>query len=207
MSFHYLILTIRFQNGWQEDYPFCFLWCLLLFYSSTIPYRFICGEEKWLHQPRLHVKGIRRAFFAALTIGAPLKALPLVWSDPAVYMLSEGVGPLVLTCCYVTGIMLLTRSAWGQRVLKPFGAVGRLSLTNYLMQSIVMTSVFYGYGLGLYGKLGVLVSIGIAVLLFLCQMAASMWWIKRFRIGPFEWLWRLGTYLKPLSFYQEEHDS
>ncbi|GIN65393.1 DUF418 domain-containing protein [Bacillus sonorensis] len=180
-----------------------FLLLMVLAPFFTLP-PFLIGlyaaKKKWLHQPRLHVKGIRRAFFAALTIGAPLKALPLVWSDPAVYMLSEGVGPLALTCCYVTGIMLLTRSAWGQRVLKPFGAVGRLSLTNYLMQSIVMTSVFYGYGLGLYGKLGVLAGIGIAVLLFLCQMAASMWWIKRFRIGPFEWLWRLGTYLKPPAF-------
>ncbi|QHZ45127.1 MULTISPECIES: DUF418 domain-containing protein [unclassified Bacillus (in: firmicutes)] len=171
-----------------------------IFTLSPFLFGLYAAKKKWLHQPRLYLKGIRKVFIVTLALGIPLKTLPIVWDNPAVYMLSEGVGPLSLTFCYLTGIVLISQSKGGQRVLKPFGAVGRLSLTNYLTQSIVMTFIFYGYGLGLFGKLGVLAGIGIAALFFLCQTAASVWWTSRFRIGPFEWLWRLGTYLKPPAF-------
>ncbi|MEH6971533.1 MULTISPECIES: DUF418 domain-containing protein [Bacillus] len=174
-----------------------------VFTLSPFLFGLYAAKKKWLHQPRLYEKRIRKVFFVTLAIGLPFKALPIVWKDPFVYMLSEGIGPLALTFCYLTGIILLAQTKQGQRLLKPFGAVGRLSFTNYLMQSIIMTFIFYGYGLGLYGRLGVLAGIGIAVLFFLCQMAASMWWIKRFRMGPFEWLWRLGTYLKAPDFFKK----
>ena len=71
---------------------------------------------------------------------------------------------------------------------------GRMSLTVYLTQSLVMTTIFYGYGLGLYGAMPVWMMILLAVSFFAVQMALSRWWMKHFTMGPFEWLWRAATY-------------
>ncbi|MFN2441195.1 MAG: DUF418 domain-containing protein [Thermoanaerobaculia bacterium] len=105
---------------------------------------------------------------AVLAVGAPLLAL--------------GYGSLVL--------LLSDR----QRVLAPFAAVGRMALTNYLLQSVIGTLIFYSYGLGLYGTLGPAALLPLAVAIFLVQVPLSFWWVKRFRYGPVEWIWRGATY-------------
>jgi uncharacterized protein len=69
-----------------------------------------------------------------------------------------------------------------------------MALTNYLMQSLVFTTIFYGYGLGLFGKVSVLQGIIIAVSFWLLQLPISYWWLKRYKFGPVEWLWRSITY-------------
>ncbi|NPC94609.1 DUF418 domain-containing protein [Bacillus sp. WMMC1349] len=167
-----------------------------VFVLSPFLFGMYVAKKRWLHKPQHHIRRIRKVFFVSLVLSIPLKALPIFWDTPFIFIVSDGVGPLALTFCYISGIILLMETRKGQRVLKPFGIVGKLSLTNYLFQSIIMTTIFYGYGLGLYGKLGVWVGIGLAVLFFLCQIVASFWWTKRFQMGPFEWLWRLGTYHK-----------
>jgi hypothetical protein len=69
-----------------------------------------------------------------------------------------------------------------------------MALTTYLTQSIVCTLLFYSYGLGWYGSVGFTGMFLITLILFACQMAASVWWLTRFRYGPAEWLWRTLTY-------------
>lgn len=69
-----------------------------------------------------------------------------------------------------------------------------MALTTYLSQSVVCTLLFYGYGLGWYGSVSFTGMFLITIILFSCQMAASSWWLKRFRFGPVEWLWRRPTY-------------
>jgi len=78
------------------------------------------------------------------------------------------------------------------RVLAP---VGRMALTNYLMQSVISTTVFYGYGLGWWG-LGRAAQLGFVIVVFALQIAFSHWWLARFRYGPMEWVWRGFTYRK-----------
>lgn len=78
----------------------------------------------------------------------------------------------------------------GIRVLAPFG---RMALTNYLMQSVICTFYFYGYGLGQWGMARTWQVVFVALLLVL-QIALSHWWLARFRFGPVEWLWRGFTY-------------
>jgi uncharacterized protein len=65
------------------------------------------------------------------------------------------------------------------------------------MQSIICTLIFYSYGLGLFGKVGPAVGILLTIVIYLIQIPISHWWMKRFRYGPAEWLWRSLTYLKP----------
>lgn len=82
---------------------------------------------------------------------------------------------------------------------KTFGAVrylaapGRMALTNYLMQSLICTLYFYGYGLGHWGMSRSMQVVFVAVV-YIAQIAFSNWWLSRFRYGPMEWLWRGFTY-------------
>lgn len=72
---------------------------------------------------------------------------------------------------------------------------GRMALTNYLLQSLVCTLVFYGYGLGYFEQLPRAWQAVFVVAFFAVQVALSHWWLSRFRFGPMEWLWRAATYL------------
>ncbi len=103
-----------------------------------------------------------------------------------------GVPPLALG--YAAGLVtLLQRPVW-QRALRPLAALGEMSLTNYLLQSVVCTLVFYSYGLGWFGQLRPALSLVPTLVLFALQVVASNWWLARFRFGPLEWVWRWATY-------------
>ncbi len=79
-------------------------------------------------------------------------------------------------------------------VLAHLGPVGRIALSNYLLQTVVSSLLFFGFGLGLYDKLGTTAGALIAVAIFAAQIAASRLWLNRFQFGPVEWLWRSLAY-------------
>ncbi len=109
---------------------------------------------------------------------------------------AQMIGAPLLMLGYVSVFCLLAlHPAWGKRIglLAP---VGQMALTNYLLQSIVCTLIFYGYGLGLFGQVGHAAGIGLTFVIYLLQIPFSHWWMKRFQYGPAEWLWRSLTYLK-----------
>jgi uncharacterized protein len=103
---------------------------------------------------------------------------------------------LALASFYASSIVLMARSGPWKRWLEPLGFVGRMALTNYLLQSVIGTTIFYGYGLGLYASWGPATDIPLALGIFACQVAISRWWLRRFRFGPAEWVWRSLTYWK-----------
>ncbi len=84
--------------------------------------------------------------------------------------------------------------AWTSLSMTPVVAAGRMALSNYLAQSILFALLFYGYGLGLFGKLGSATAAAIGIAVYAGQLAFSVWWLNRYRFGPFEWLWRSLTY-------------
>ena len=75
-----------------------------------------------------------------------------------------------------------------------------MAFTNYLMQSLVFSTVFYGYGLGYLGKIGGATTVAIGLACYVLQGIVSALWLRRFRFGPLEWAWRSLTYgkLQPL---------
>ena len=73
-------------------------------------------------------------------------------------------------------------------------AGGQMALTNYLAQSLVFCLIFYGYGLGQFGRLGVVTTTAGGIVFYLAQLIFSRWWLDRFQFGPVEWLWRSLTY-------------
>ena len=103
-------------------------------------------------------------------------------------------GSLHLATGYLAGIVLLCRWLQDGLVVQAFTAVGRTAFTNYLLQTVIATSIFYGHGLGLFGQLSLLELLGVVVLIWAIQIPLSMWWLGRFRYGPVEWVWRTLTY-------------
>jgi uncharacterized protein len=88
---------------------------------------------------------------------------------------------------------LLSSDSWSRRLSK-FAPMGRLALTNYIMQSVILTTVFYGYAGGMYGQISRAPQMLMVVAIILFQLYFSTWWLKRYRFGPLEWLWRSLTY-------------
>jgi uncharacterized protein len=74
--------------------------------------------------------------------------------------------------------------------------VGRTALTNYLGQSVVFTTLFMGYGFGLFGKLMPAQLVALMAASWVAQMAMSWLWLRAFQMGPVEWLWRSAAYGK-----------
>ncbi len=91
-------------------------------------------------------------------------------------------------------VMLIIKSGVLQRLMTRFAAVGRMALSNYLMHSLILTTVFYGYGLGLYGTIPRFWQMGFVIGVITLQLFLSTWWLSRYRFGPVEWLWRSLTY-------------
>ncbi|MGJ8644694.1 MAG: DUF418 domain-containing protein [Luteolibacter sp.] len=108
----------------------------------------------------------------------------------------NGVGGPILAVFYVTAFLLILNRRPVHAAWTMLGAAGRMPLTNYICQSLIATTIFYGYGFGLAGEVGRLGTIVLALLIFVMQIFASKLWLARFRFGPLEWLWRSLTYGK-----------
>jgi uncharacterized protein len=109
-------------------------------------------------------------------------------------VVASEIGVLGLTAAYVSAIVLAMDRAALRRCLTVLAPVGRMPLTTYVMQSIVGTFVFYGWGLGYTGEIGSAGCLAIAIAIFALQVVASHLWLRRFRFGPLEWLWRTLVY-------------
>lgn len=75
-------------------------------------------------------------------------------------------------------------------------AVGRMAFTNYVMQTVICTTIFYGHGLGMFGRIDRLGQLGLVLAVFAFQLWFSTWWLARYRMGPLEWVWRALTYMQ-----------
>jgi uncharacterized protein len=104
------------------------------------------------------------------------------------------LGSILVAFGHIGAVMLLVKSGAMRAIVERFAAAGRMALSNYLAQSVVMTTLFYGYGLGLYADVPRVWQQVLVVALVGLQLLVSPWWLKHFRFGPAEWLWRSLTY-------------
>lgn len=109
------------------------------------------------------------------------------------------IGGIMLSFGYIGLIALIYSLRPALQLFKYFENIGKLSLTNYMMQTIICTTIFYGYGFGLFAKAGVFQAILLGILIFIMQMAASALYLRYFRYGPLEKLVRVGTYFSVFS--------
>lgn len=99
-----------------------------------------------------------------------------------------------LAFAYAAALLAWRRSEWAAAITAPIAAAGRMALTNYLAQSLVFALLFYGFGFGLFGRLDPATAAAIGFVFYAGQIWFSVWWLGRYRFGPFEWLWRSMTY-------------
>ena len=166
------------------------------------------GRRRIFHSVSNNRKFIRKVMCWGLIFGLMAATVDLVWrlwlrDDSNFHFWPEAFKRLIyllggpaLGLGYLAALtLLLQRQVWKTR-LAPLAPVGQMALTNYLLQSVVFVLLFFGYGLGWYGKVGAFGGLLLSVSLFALQMVASRWWLRHFRFGPFEWLWRSLTYWK-----------
>ena len=139
---------------------------------------------------------------AAVAVGLPLQAYGLsldfargwpVWSF-FLGMQFNYWPSIAVSLGYVGLVMLVCRNAALHALTRPFAAVGQTALTNYLLQTILCTLVFYGHGLGWFGSVDRVGQVGVVAAVWAVQLIASPLWLRRFRFGPAEWAWRSLTY-------------
>lgn len=92
-------------------------------------------------------------------------------------------------------LMLYQKESWKKRLVF-FAPYGRMALTNYFMQSVIGTFIYFGWGLGYIGQFGALICFLMGIGIIILQTLLSKYWLRKFKYGPLEWLWRCGTYLK-----------
>lgn len=162
------------------------------------------AKKGWLANVRAHIGSIRIIWLASFAAGFGFTALK-AWSASRVEPGSIGmydvyqvigtvIGDPALCFFYIASGALLVVYAPKLAIWRWLISAGRMALTNYLLQSVICTTLFYGYGFGLYGKLGAAEAYGIAVVIFSFQLLLSRWWMNKFTYGPIERLWRIWTY-------------
>jgi len=96
-------------------------------------------------------------------------------------------------------VLMLGSDKWVAR-LRRLAPMGRMALTNYIMQTLILSLIFHGYAGGLWGQVSRAPQLLLVVGILVFQGFVSAWWLRRFRFGPLEWLWRSATYksLQPM---------
>jgi len=184
------------------------LWGTLGFWvqmSLTMLIGLLAGRQRWVQRIPELMPQVRRLMWVALAVGLLCgTAFTLVFHfnrvpGPSPIKLFGGLcywtSRLAMMIFYVLTIVRLAQIPVWQRRLAPLAAAGRMPLTNYLMQTALCTTLFYGWGFGLWGKVGPAAELALAVTIFFAiQVPWSLWWLKRHERGPLEALWARLTY-------------
>ncbi len=104
------------------------------------------------------------------------------------------IGSLFVAFGHVGALMLVFRSPVMGWIVPGLSAVGRMALSNYLLQSVLCAALFFGWGFGLWGRLTRTELAAVVVAIWVVEVAWSVWWLSRRRHGPAEWAWRRLTY-------------
>ncbi|WP_147804876.1 DUF418 domain-containing protein [Alkalicoccus halolimnae] len=164
------------------------------------------GKQGWFRNVGEHLAGWKKirlhagwsgilltALFAALKFD--VTGLPFWMADGLAQGLNLIAGPLLMLF-YVSVMVLLLHGKAPGLISTSLAAVGKMALTNYLMQSIICVLIFFGFGFGLYGSVGAFTGMVLAILIYFAQIVFSRVWLTRFNQGPMEALWRKWTYKK-----------
>jgi uncharacterized protein len=146
--------------------------------------------------------------YAAMVVCGMLIGLPIIyygflheaavnWTFPSAFIADQQYnyfGSLYVALAWVGVIMLACKSLLLRPANSRLAAVGRMAFSNYIFHTLVCTTLFYGHGFGLFGKVERWQQFAIALLIWAFQLTVSPIWLRHFYFGPLEWLWRSLTY-------------
>lgn len=176
-----------------------------VFLASTLLPLFLVGmfiaRKRWLHDLERFQKVLKLGWVVSLVFFLSLKLGPYAFGNPIWFSyVQDNIGGTASALFYIFSFGLLARSDQGMKIMRPFVHVGRMSLTNYILQSVIMFILFYGVGFALYGTISPIEGVSIVVIVYVTQVFASKWWFRHYRFGPLEWIWRGLTYKKRQPF-------
>jgi uncharacterized protein len=182
---------------------------ILAFYVqvfSTMLLGLMLGRRKFFQNSGQHLPLVKRVQWATLALGLATGLTFGIWQATTtdfvtptpfriIAFVSYWVCRVSIMAFYVATIVRCVHNDAWRRRLAPMATAGRMPLTNYLMQTLMATFIFYGWGLGFWGRVGPALDLAIAfVIFFVIQVPLSKWWLARYELGPMEWLWRKLTY-------------
>ncbi len=163
----------------------------------------------WFRDPSAQAgrRGFLWMLAAGLLVGVPLSIAGAILRVGELNMASalqsnsaHYLGSLLFSGGIIAAIALLVSLRQNARWTRPLAAVGRTAFSCYIAQSAIMTTLFYGYGGGLYGDLDRTSVMGIVLGVWMLELIAAPIWLRFFHAGPLEWLWRSVTYWKLQPF-------
>ena len=175
---------------------------------------FYTGRKMMYAQLENHISLFKKLRFWGLLIGVPACAATFYFEffankipDPVglFYSIFYALGVVPLSLAYTSILCLSWINKKGNHLLKYFAPVGRMALTNYIMQTVFSIGLFYGVGLGLGGYIGPTIFIPIGLCVYAFQILYSTVWFTYFNYGPLEWIWRQLTYGKRLPLRRAKH--
>lgn len=146
---------------------------------------------------------------AGLVLGIPLIVLGMIrnattgWAAPEFFFLGSLYnywGSIPVALGWVGAVMLVCRTGALPAITTRLGAVGRMAFTNYIAQTLICTTLFYGHGLGLFGGVDRVGQAGVVLGVWAVLLWFSPWWLARYHAGPLEWLWRSLVYRRAQPF-------
>jgi uncharacterized protein len=190
------IMMQRFSDWYAVNSPGNLLFLIL----SILPVMMIgagAGKLKLLEKAASHKRNWLLLGTGLLFTSILIKMLPIMIETNAAYSyIQDYLGGPFLSVSYAVILALLVENKKMKKWSKPLASAGRMSLTNYLLQSIIGTLIFYSYGFGLYGQVTLTTGTYLAVGIFAIQVILSEIWLSKFKHGPVEKLWRLLSYGK-----------
>jgi uncharacterized protein len=175
-------------------------------FFTTVLLGLLLGRHRFFQNVATHLPLIRRIQWWALGIGLVCGTGFVVWRSVSVNPMEPSVWRILAMTGYVLGrisimifyvatiVRAVCNERWRRR-LAPITLAGRMPLTNYLLQTLIGITLFYHWGLGLWGEVGPGLDLVLAVaIFFLVQVPLTRWWLSRYPRGPMEHLWRVLTY-------------
>jgi len=193
--------------AWTTSSPFGLYWYLAFCVqmATGIFAGYVVGRRGWLQRlatspppPRLVTAALVVALAGnAIALVGAEAIVPALAGGPAVFAtaLARTLGRAALAALYAIAVVRFVGTGTPARWLRPLQLAGRMPLTNYLLQTLLASFCFYGWGLGWWGRSGAAFDTALAIALFVCvQLPLSALWLARHRSGPLESLWRFFTY-------------
>lgn len=163
----------------------------------------LIGRKGWFADLNAHRKTWTRVLIIAIvaTVVFYFVRAECYLDGAFVYRRSIGVAvdmwwKVSFTFIWVSVFALLYRTLFFQKIMQPFKAYGKMSLTNYVTQSIIGSILYFKFAFDLAPGISVTASLGLGVVLFLLQITLCNWWIKKYKQGPLEKIWHMLTWMK-----------